>query len=183
MYSYPTDAEIAEMVRLLSKARLDNWLGQDLGSWRWWILLIVLILPWLIWYHYADKKKLHELMLFGTLMTIVSITLDELGFVLSFWTYPVDVIPMFPRLTSADYTAIPVIHMLIYQYFPTQKSFFWAIIAKATVFSFIVEPLVVQLGFYQLLDWNYSYSFPIYIIMGLSLRWVVKRIFEIAKRG
>ncbi|MBP2626937.1 MAG: hypothetical protein H6Q68_1648 [Firmicutes bacterium] len=183
MYSYPTNAELAEMVRLLSKARMEHWIGEDFGTWRWWILLLLLIIPWFIWYKYADKKQFHELTLFGLFIMISSITLDELGFELSLWNYPVDVIPLFPRLTSVDYTAVPVIHMLVYQYFSTWKSFFWAMVVKATVFSFILEPLIVQLGFYKMIKWNHLYSFPIYIVVGLCVRWIVKKIFAIAKRG
>lgn len=183
MQSYLTTEEIAEMVKLLSKARLENWIREAFGTWRWWVLLLLLVIPWFIWYKYADKKQLHEITLYGALISIVSITLDELGFELSLWNYPVDVMPIFPRLTSVDYTAIPVIHMLIYQYFSTWKSFFWAMVTKAAVFSFIFEPLIVELGFYKMLKWNHVYSFPIYIIMGLCLRWIVKKIFEIAKRG
>lgn len=103
--NYPSTPELAEMVRLLSKARMDNWLAEGLGTWRWWVLLIMLIVPWFIWYKYVDKKKLHEIVLFGLLIIIADITLDEIGFELSLWYYPVDVIPLFPRLTSIDYTA------------------------------------------------------------------------------
>jgi len=181
--NYPSTPELAEMVRLLSKARMDHWLADGLGTWRWWVLLIILIIPWFIWYKYVDKKKLHEIILFGTIIIISDITLDEIGFELSLWHYPIDVIPLFPRLTSIDYTAIPVIKMVLYQYFPTWKSFFWAMVAMATVFSFIAEPLIVKLGFYTVLKWNYIYSFFIYIASGLCARWIVKKIFEIVKRG
>lgn len=183
MYSYPTNAELAEMVRLLSKARLEKWLGEDFGTLRWWILVILLVIPWIIWYKYADKKQLHELTLYGTIITIYSLTLDEFGYALSLWHYPVEVIPMLPRLTSVDYTLVPIVYMTIYQYFLTWQSFFWAMVAMATVFSFIAEPLIVELGFYELLTWNHIYSFPIYIAVGLCSRWVVKKIFQIAKRG
>jgi len=183
MYSYPTTAELAEMVRLLSKARMDNWLGEGLGTWRWWVLLILLIMPWFIWYKYVNKKQLHEITLFGMIIIIFDVTLDEIGFELSLWHYPIDVIPVLSRLTSIDYAVLPIIKMAIYQYFPTWKSYFWAIVAMSAIYSFITEPLIVRLGFYQVLKWNYMYSFFIYIAMSLCARWIVKKIFEIAKRG
>jgi len=183
MSSYPSNAELAEMVRLLTKARMEHWLAEGLGTWRWWVPLAMLIVPWFVWYRYVDKKKLCEILLYGTIIIIGDITLDEIGFELSFWRYPVDVIPLFPRLTSIDYTAIPVIKMMIYQYSPTWKSFSWATIAMSTVFSFIAEPLIAKLGFYQVLKWNYIYSFFIYIVMCLGTRWVVKKILELSKRG
>lgn len=180
--NYPSNPELAEMVRLLSKARIDNWLGEGLGTWRWWILLILLIVPWFIWYRYVDKRSVHEILLFGTIVIIIDITLDEIGFELSLWHYPIDVIPLFPRLTSIDYSTLPVIKMILYQYFPTWKSFFGAMIVVAAIFSFIGEPLIAELGFYTVIKWNYSYSFVIYITMGLFARWIVKKIFTIVQR-
>ncbi|MDR3563707.1 MAG: hypothetical protein P4N59_20050 [Negativicutes bacterium] len=183
MHSYPTDEQLAEMAQLLTQARIENWLGESLGTWRWWVLLALLFVPWFVWAKLADRKNLLELALFGMLIMVNSITLDELGFVLSLWHYPVDVIPVFPRLTSVDYTAVPIVFMLIYQYFPTWKSFFWALTIVAALFSFVVEPLIAKLGFYVLVKWMYWYSFIIYIIMGLLSRWLTKLFADITRRA
>jgi hypothetical protein len=168
-------------MRQLTQARIENWLGQHVGTWRWWTLGGLLIIPWFIWYKLADKKKLPELALFGLIVMVFTITLDEIGFVLSLWSYPVEVIPILPRLTSIDYTMLPIIFMLVYQHFPTWKSFFWALVALSTTFSFVAEPIVVYLGFYILIKWFYWYSFPIYIVMGLLSRWITRKIFDIAR--
>jgi len=135
---------------------------------------VLLIVPGIIWIKLVDKKKLLELALFGMFIMVYSITLDELGFELSLWNYPVDVFPVFPRLTSIDYTIIPCVFMLTYQYFPTWKSFFWALVAVSFVFSFVVEPIILKLGFYVLIKWWYPCSFIFYIIMGLISRWLVR---------
>lgn len=176
-------AEIAEMMRQVTHVRVEKWLDKDVGTWRWWILAVLLIAPWFIWYLLVDKKRLPELTLFGTSVMVIIITLDEAGFVLSLWNYPIDVIPIFPRLTSIDYTVLPIIYMLLYQYFSNWKSFFWALLIASTLFAFVAEPLTVYFGFYQLLKWNYLYSFPIYIVLGLFCRWVVRMIFDIARKS
>jgi hypothetical protein len=174
MQNYPSNEQLAEMTRLLTQGRIENWLGEGLGSWRWWVLAALLNVPWFIWAKLVDKKQLHELALFGMIVMVYTITLDELGFVLSLWYYPVEVIAMFPRLTSVDYTVVPIFFMLIYQYFPSWKSFFWVLVAVAGVFSFVIEPIIVKLGFYVIIKWMYPYSFIIYIIMGLASRWMTK---------
>jgi len=46
------------MVRLLTQARLQNYIGHEFGSWHWWMLVILLTVPWAIWYKLADKKKI-----------------------------------------------------------------------------------------------------------------------------
>lgn len=97
MQNYPSVEQLAEMVRLLSNARIENWLGEGFGSWRWWVLFVLMFAPWFAWVKLVDKKKLLELALFGMFIMVISITLDELGFELSLWHYPVDILPVFPN--------------------------------------------------------------------------------------
>lgn len=183
MQNYPNDEQVAEMTRLLTQVRIENWLGHAVGSWHWWVLIGVSIIPWLLWIKVAAKKQIHELMLFGLFMILGSLTLDELGFELSLWSYPFSLIPVFPRLSSADYTMLPVIYMLIYQYFPTWKSFFLASVGVAFVFSFLAEPLLVKLGFYVLIKWTYWASFIIYIPLGLIARWITRFFMDTARQA
>ena len=179
MQEYPTVEQLAEMSRLLSQARIDNWLGECLGSWRWWVLVFLMFAPWFIWTKVVEKKQIHELALFGMFIMVNSIILDELGFELSMWNYPIYIIPVFPRLSSVDYTVVPIVFMLLYQYFPIWKSFFWSLVALSAIFSFLVEPLIVNLGFYVLIKWMYPYSFIIYILVGLISRWLTKFLVDI----
>ncbi|WP_371360979.1 hypothetical protein [Sporomusa malonica] len=39
MANYPSNEQIAEMVKQLTQARIENWLGEVVGHWRWWILV------------------------------------------------------------------------------------------------------------------------------------------------
>ena len=90
--------QLGEMMKELTHGTIENWLAHGLGTWRWWVLLGLLIVPWFGWYKIADKKQLDELTLFGLVVMVFTITLDEFGFVLALWTYPVDVIPDIPDL-------------------------------------------------------------------------------------
>ena len=182
MQNYPTNEQLAEMGRILTQARIENWFANIFGTWRWWVLVILLIFPWFIWAKLVDKKKLHELALFGLMMMVFAITLDEVGFVLSLWSYPINVIPIFPRLTSADYTMIPIIFMLTYQYFTTWKSFLRALIAVSVILSFVIEPSIIKLGFYVPINWSFLYSFILYIVVGLSSRWLTKLLVNITRK-
>jgi hypothetical protein len=183
MQNYPSYEQVAALTKLAIQARIDNWLGEGFGSWRWWVLVMLLIFPWVIWAKLVDKKQLHELTLFGMIVMVYSITLDELGFMLGLWNYPLDVIPVFPRLTSIDYTVVPIIFMLIYQCFPTWKSFFWALVTVAAVFAFVVEPIIVYLRFYIIIKWLYLYSFIIYIVMGLISKWMTRLLVDITRKN
>ena len=183
MTNYPSVEQLAEMAKLLTQGRIENWLGEALGSWRWWTLVILLIAPWLVWFKLANKKQLIELTLFGLIVMVLTITMDWLGFMLSLWNYPVDFIPLLPRLSSVDYTVVPIVYMLTYQHFSTWKSYFWALTVVSAVFAFIVEPIIAHLGFYVLIKWLHWYSFIIYIIMGLFARWIARKIVNITQKA
>lgn len=86
--------------RLENKAfRLDleGWLKTELFTWNWWILVTFLILPWVLWALFADKNKLLETTLFGTLVIIPTTNLDAIGKDLDFWRYPVHLLPLATR--------------------------------------------------------------------------------------
>lgn len=182
MVNYPSNEQITEMLRQLHQARIENWLGHQLGSWRWWTLLVLLIVPWFVWYKLADKKKLPELALFGLIVMVFAITLDELG-ARTLWSYPVFLIPWLPRFIPINYTVLPISYTLIYQYFPSWKRFFWALIVLSGAFSFLVEPLITYLGFYILVKWSHWYSFIAYIVIGLLSRWIIRMFYDIALRS
>lgn len=175
--------QLGEMMKQLTHETIENWLVYGLGTWRWWILLVLLIVPWFGWYKVVDKKRLDELIMFGLVVMVFTITLDELGFVLSLWGYPVDVIPIFPRLTSVDYTVVPIIYMLTYQCFFNWSNFFWALVAVSAVFSFVVEPIIAKLGFYVLIKWTNWASFLIYIPMGLFSRWIARIVIDVQHKA
>jgi hypothetical protein len=50
-----------------------------------------------------------DVVILGMLVSVTAITLDEIFYTLGFWTYPYDAIPLLPRLTSVDYTLVPLI--------------------------------------------------------------------------
>jgi hypothetical protein len=182
MMNYPSNEQLVEMTRHLTQARIENWLGECFGTWPWWFLVALQIIPWLVWFKLVEKRKIVEFSLFGLIIIVVTNTLDELGFVLSLWYYPLKVIPIIPRLTSIDCSILPVAYMLIYQYFSEWKSFFRVMAVASAFFSFIAEPLMTFLGFYQPLTWKHYYSYPIYIVLALACKWLTRIIIDMEDR-
>lgn len=87
-------------------------------------------------------------------------------------------VPAAPPLVIVDLGVIPVVYMLIYQYFPDWKKFTIAISVNALLMAFIGEPIAVVLDIYQLNNWKYIYSFPLYIAMALILKWILIKILK-----
>ncbi|MGF7034014.1 hypothetical protein J2T17_004962 [Paenibacillus mucilaginosus] len=55
-----------------------------------------LIVPWLIWAKYADRRRLPGAMLAGAVVIIITLLFDWTGYHLNFWDYPVELLPAVP---------------------------------------------------------------------------------------
>ncbi|MFC7060408.1 CBO0543 family protein [Halobacillus seohaensis] len=173
---HPTYEEIRDVHQQLYDMRLEYWISHDLFTFQWWLLLFVLFIPWIIWGIFVDKRKINKILLFGTLLTILVIMLDDFGVEKHLWSYPYQLINIMPRLVAIDQGIIVVAHMFLYQYFPEWKRFIIANIVMALVFTFIFEPLTVWIGIYKLENWHYIYSLPIYIMKAVFIKWLVDEL-------
>lgn len=175
--------QIVETQRKLTALRYQRWKGYELLEPQWWLLLVLFVLPWIVWWKLVDRKRLVEIFLYGMLVEAISVTLDVIFGELVFWTYPYKLFPIVPRYVEFDLALMPVSYMLVYQYFPRWKPFILALTALSALFSFVGEPTAVWLGLYQPLIWKFYYSFPIYIIIGVYIKWLVDLTVSIKNRA
>ncbi|MDT8862113.1 hypothetical protein N0O92_18030 [Alkalihalobacillus sp. MEB130] len=165
-----------ELITLRQKIRdilIDYWITETVFSFNWWFLLSSTIAFIIIWLIILDKKRMIEIAFFGLLVGSITFNLDTIGITLVLWSYPDRVIPIIPPIIEIHKVHIPIIYMIIYQYTKTWKSYLYSVTIASFVFSFVFEPLTVWLGIYEIYHWKYIYSFPIYILIGLIIRWIV----------
>lgn len=172
---------IIEIQKQLSNLEHDYWKDNVVFSLNWWFLLMLLIVPWFIWWKFVDKKNIKQILLYGTYIMVVSSTLDDIGIATALWAYPYQLFQVGDRLNSVDLTALPILYMLVYQYFPKWKSFIISSIIFSFFYAFIFEPFFILLGIYRIIKWKYIYSFPIYIIMGIVGKFFVEKIDKVSK--
>lgn len=58
--------------------RLDYWLEHVVFSWRWWLLIALLTIPWFIWWKVINRKRLPELTLVALFTLIIAVVFDEI---------------------------------------------------------------------------------------------------------
>lgn len=168
-----------EVQKQLTAARFSEWMQNEVFHWRWWFLFVFFSLSIYIWCKVVDKGRLYEIVLYAAVIIVITLVLDELGEELTLWDYPYDLFPLFPPMFSVDLASLPIIYSLIYQRFRTWKSFIIASLVMAVIFCFIMEPLLVLLGVYQMLKWKSYYGFPIYFLMGIGTKALVNLIYSI----
>ncbi len=167
----------------MSVMRMEQWLHEDAFRLRWWLLLAMFTFSVIVWLRTVDKSRLREIVIYVSLIILLTLVLDELGEELTLWDYPYDLIPLFPPLSAVDIACLPMIYSVIYQRFRTWKSFIIASVIMAGLFCFILEPLFQFIGIYQMLTWKSYYGFPIYTFMAIAMKGVVGKINKISSKS
>jgi uncharacterized membrane protein YagU involved in acid resistance len=163
----------------LTTTRFKEWVSDDVFRLKWWGLLAIFILSILVWWKLVDKSRLTELILFAGIVTIIILALDELGEELTLWDYPVEIFPLFPPIASIDLASLPLVYSLIYQYFKTWKSYTIASIIMSILSCFVLEPLFVLSGIYQMITWKSYYGLPLYFAIAIFAKIVLIKILAI----
>ena len=163
--------------------RLEVWLNDTLWTWQWWILILLLLLPWIVWWRIVDKRRLAEICLLGMFVLATVSWMDELGTELMLWYYPYKIIPWYPQLVPVNYSVLPISFMLIYQYTPRWSAYIKAMTILAALFSWVAEPALQYMGIYQLIKWKVVYSFPLYLLIAISHRWLLEIILGITRKN
>ena len=142
------------------------WRDNILFTWRWWITLSLIILPWIIWILARKKESTDRLLYVAFFVMIISSALDTIGIAMDLWYYPINVFPLMPECIPFDLCALPVVTMLCIQYFPKVSPYIKAGVYSITS-SFMFEPLNEWMGLYKRTHWEYYYSIPIMVLIYL----------------
>lgn len=68
---------------------VDAIMNAILFTWQWWIALALLVVPWIIWGIFRDRKSTARIFSAGLLVMVLSEILDILGVSYGKWSYPV----------------------------------------------------------------------------------------------
>lgn len=166
--------DIIELTKQYRDIRMEYWLNENLFTFGWWVLLVTTIVVFVVWIIILDKKRILEIVTYGFFIGTIAMAADAIGVSLVLWHYPNTLTPV-PLIVEIHKLQMPIIFMIIYQYFKTWKAFFIAVIVNATVFAFILEPLLIWLQIYETYHWKHIYSFLPYIIIAVVFKIVINK--------
>jgi hypothetical protein len=158
---------------------IDYWLKYNFLSLKWWIIIALMIILWVLLLKLVDRRQLPKILFLGLVWMMAAANLDGFGFELGYWGYPTELLPIYPKAYLFDYALIPVTYMLIYYYFPKGKAFFIANLVLAGGASFISEPFFRWLDYYKAYQWETWWSFVIYFVLSYIIRWFVEKVFKV----
>src|SRR5665648_1295751 len=67
----------------------DLWYNHILFTWRWWLSVFLIVLPWIIWHFYRNKESSDRLLSAGLFVIIISSFLNITGISMNLWGNPV----------------------------------------------------------------------------------------------
>lgn len=169
----------------LTRQGIEYWQQYShLGTWQFWTVTCLLILPLMLVYFKIDRKLIFHIGFFGFAVHVLFSYVDAAGIRFGLWAYPYQLIPFIPSL-SLDAAIIPVTIMLVYQWtLKNNKNYYLYALLTALAFGFGFKPLLVAHGLFQKYKWvNYIYIFLIYITLFLLAYWLTRVFRWMNKKG
>ncbi|MDP4125565.1 MAG: CBO0543 family protein [Bacillota bacterium] len=177
-----TNLDMIHQLRLeLWNLSYNHWKTETLFSIKWWSMVALITISYIIWWVIVDKRRLSQILLFGSLISVCRITMDIFGNNTALWSYDIRLTPFSPSPFLHDFTVTPLALMVVYQYCHTWKKFLvWNVIVTGII-SFVFFPILIKFGFLTFYSWNYFNSFILIFGFALLSRWVLLGVLKIEK--
>lgn len=153
---------------------ISLWKEEIVFTWRWWVSVIMTILPWILWILFRKKESTARLLGAGFLTMFIAAWMDFIGVDLGLWYYPIDSIPFVPSYIPYDFCVLPVSVMFLIQYKP-HISPYWKGAVFTSFNTLLAEPALEYLEFYEEFHWNIWCSLPIYFAIYVLVSWYCHR--------
>ena len=161
-------------IELLIDKKIQIWTNYVLFSGLWWMGICLSIIPWIIWFVIRKRDSTDRLLYTAFYIMAIAVISDILGDQLGLWHYRYHVIPVLPTYFPWDITLMPLTVIILLQVKPHVNPWFKAIFF-ALLASYVGEPIFDWLGVYEPINWRYSYSVPIQIIIYMSAHYLSRR--------
>lgn len=121
--------EIMQKSDALNNLILTKWLKQEFLTFEWFFTLFVVLVCYLLFFYLVDKKRIVEILLYGSLVAVAYVVYDSIGMFFGFWAVKIAISPVYPNFFGSSLTVAPLLAMILYQYKSPWNSFLrWSIL-------------------------------------------------------
>lgn len=177
-----------DTIDIIHQLRVELW-GYHLTEWRmnlfsprWWGVVASIACAYAIWWKYVDKRRITQILLFGSFIAVFRTIMDDAGASAGLWVYSVKPLPLGHALFLNDLTIVPLGFMLVYQYCQSWKKFFFWTLAVEAGYSFVVLPILVQFDILRLYHWQYYYTFLIMLAVVPIMRAILLTVLAVEQK-
>jgi len=139
-----TNEHLMQTSEYLDKIVMDKWLSEQFLSPVWIGLFLFVIFTYILFFYLADKKRLVEVLLFGSLVAVTFSLYDSIGELIGLWSTFFRMVPLQQNFFMSDLTIIPLYAMLVYQYANSWKMFFIGTVVWAGLIAFIFYYIILN---------------------------------------
>ena len=169
--------------------RLDSALSSywshysNLGTWQFWVVLLLFILPLIVLYFAVDRRRIFELLFYGYtvhVMWVYSVViLEKKGALI----HPYFLSPSLPMSLNITASLLPVCHLLLYQYcINTKKNFYLLTVILTAFFAFVFGTIENYIGLIRFGDgMNELWLFIINTAIVYIAYWFTKYILKLRR--
>lgn len=175
--------KIVGLRKQIFKIQYENWTKDNLFSFKWWIMLLLVVILWFVWWKLLDKKRFNEIGLAGFIAAVLNFFINTTGIELTLWAYPTQIFGVVRTWSLFELSYITVAYMFLNQYFKEWKKYLIAVTIFGAFASFIVQPLLIHFEIFKLYNWRNLYSFPIYFLIGVVVKSITLKIMNVQKRS
>ncbi|WP_285716349.1 hypothetical protein [Pelosinus sp. IPA-1] len=166
-----TNEQLLQTSKYLNNIILSKWLSDQFLSPLWIGFVLAVLFSYAIFFYFADKKRIVELLLFGSLVAVAFSVYSSVGQLFGFWATLFRLVPLQQNFFMSDLTILPLSAMLLYQYSNSWKSFVVATVIWAGLFAFGFNSILVRLNaFIYLTPFGPYIDFVFLIIIGTIAR-------------
>lgn len=155
----PIGQEIQDLKIRLWELVYADWYQNELFSASWWGLVIGSLLIYAVWLRVLDKKRIIEILLFGSLVTVMATFTDVYATQANTFSYNIQILPTAPALFPLDFIMIPVPLMIAYQYGHRWSNYLVTAGIASAFYAFVITPILVANGILTMYRWSYLWAF------------------------
>ncbi len=156
----------------LWKLSYQRWSTQELFSLPWFFNIAFLLILYVIWIKLLDKRRIREILLFGSLIAVSATFIDIAAVTTGLWEYKVRLLPISPAPFPFDYTVVPILYMFVLQYTSSWFNYLIGSLVASALFSFVISPVYVLFGIKEYHNFNYFYLFILVFVVTTIVKFV-----------
>lgn len=142
----------------------------------------MLVIFYAVWIKLLDKKRLLEILLFGSFVSVMVVFINIAGTTRALWQLNIRLFPILPAPFPFDFSIVPILLMLAYQYSDSWAKYIgWNALAIAAP-VFAIAPLYQSLGI-QSVYIGPAFSYILLFAVGLIGRWAILAVLRIESRA
>jgi len=178
--------QLDEMQQQLTSTWIDYWSQySDLSTWQFWVLLLMLVVPLIIFFVCLDKRRALQIGFYGLCVHMIFSYIDATSIRLGYGQYPYQLLPIVTGNLGLDTSFVPVTYILMYQWtIRNGRNYYVYGTVLSLLLAFVFKPVMSAIGLFDVTNgMRYYHLFIGYMCIMLVSKWIVSLFIWLQRKG